>query len=69
MVTIEVTEIQLEEGKTVTRRLDNDRDGFVDCDDSDCLVNNHCARIIPLTPPRQQEDNIEACSDRIDNDG
>jgi hypothetical protein len=50
-------------------RRDNDRDGFVDCEDPDCLVTNHCARIIPLVPPNEQEDDLRTCTDRIDNDG
>ncbi len=48
---------------------DNDRDGRVDCLDSDCLAGGFCEQIIPLSPPNDPESDFDACRDRIDNDG
>lgn len=50
---------------------DNDRDGQIDCEDSDCLMTStHCAESFPIIPPRPQTENgFLLCTDGVDNDG
>ena len=38
---------------------DDDQDGRIDCQDSDCLMNGHCGEQIPLTPPLGVENTFE----------
>jgi hypothetical protein len=47
---------------------DDDLDGRIDCEDSDCLMNGHCGEQIPLLPPVGYEDTFETCSNGIDDD-
>ncbi|MEC7523674.1 MAG: hypothetical protein VYE22_27575 [Myxococcota bacterium] len=47
---------------------DDDQDGRIDCQDSDCLMNGHCGEQIPLTPPLGVENTFELCSNGIDDD-
>ena len=47
---------------------DNDRDGFIDCSDPDCISRNFCGEIIPFNPPSGFEGDLESCTDGIDND-
>ena len=47
---------------------DDDQDGRIDCEDSDCLMNGHCGEQIPLTPPLGVENTFELCSNGIDDD-
>ena len=50
-----------EEGVECTDRVDNDDDGFVDCDDPDCIGQRVCQTMA--------ENSDERCSDNLDNDG
>lgn len=48
---------------------DNDQDGRVDCEDSDCLMGGFCGVQIPIIPPPNQPENtFDLCSDGVDND-
>ena len=47
---------------------DDDLDGRIDCEDSDCLMRGHCGEQIPLLPPAGYENTFETCSNGIDDD-
>lgn len=48
---------------------DNDQDGRIDCEDSDCLMGGFCGEQIPHGgPDRRAENTYELCTDGIDND-
>ncbi|MGL1934154.1 MAG: VWA domain-containing protein [Fibrobacterales bacterium] len=46
--------------------IDNDSDGYIDCDDSDCDADRYC---VLLANEILHENTKELCSDGIDNDG
>ncbi len=47
---------------------DDDLDGRIDCEDSDCLMRGHCGEQIPILPPVGYENTFETCSNGIDDD-
>ena len=48
---------------------DNDQDGQVDCEDTDCLMRNFCGVFTPQHPTTNaHEDTFKTCTDGIDND-
>lgn len=47
---------------------DNDQDGRIDCEDTDCLMRGFCGEQIPLVPRFEPENTPETCTDGIDND-
>jgi len=49
--------------------IDNDRDGRVDCADTDCVARSFCNEIVPDIPPNEpDEDSLYLCTNRIDDD-
>ncbi len=60
--------------QSCTDGIDNDQDGFVDCNDPDCVLYSPvCGERVPLVPPRkyttlQEESTLWLCSDHVDND-
>lgn len=47
---------------------DNDYDGRIDCQDTDCLMRGFCGEQIPHVPHYMPENTPETCTDGIDND-
>lgn len=47
---------------------DDDQDGRIDCQDTDCLMGGHCGEQIPLLPPYGIENTFELCTNGIDDD-
>ncbi|MEK7159741.1 MAG: hypothetical protein AAB766_04555, partial [Patescibacteria group bacterium] len=52
--------------------IDNDENGWIDCDDQDCSVFAICHKElpVPIMPPDQTEENktLDTCQDGKDND-